>query len=120
MGFFDSPEHRPPTSRLEVGDTLTGRITGLDIRENLRGRNTLVYQLDGGMWRWANSRLWRAFIDARADVGMTCTITRLPDDPATGDGMAGTNWRIDLQQAPAAAAAPAPAVIQTRPALPDW
>jgi hypothetical protein len=96
MGFFDTPEHRPPTTRLEVGDSVTGTITGLEIRDNHLGRATLVYTLDNGIPRWANKRLWAAFVQARADLGQTVTVTRLPDDPPSPNGMSGTNWSVTI------------------------
>ena len=122
MGFFDDPNNRPPTTRLEVGDSVTGTVTGLEVRDNHLGRATLVYTLDGGIPRWANKRLWAAFVQAKVDLGQTITVTRLPDDPPSPNGMAGTNWTVNTAIRQTAGPGqpiqmqPAPPKLQ----LPEW
>ena len=121
MAFFDDPAHRPPTTRLEVGDSITGTVTQLAIQTNLRGKPTLTWTLDAGVLRWANRRLWDQFAQARVDIGDTITVTRLPDDPSDGQSMAGTNWSVVKDNGrPVAVNTAAPPVATPVMQLPSW
>ena len=115
MTFFDQPDHRPPSTRIEVGESVTGTLSMLKIATNMRGEMALVWAVDGGPERWANKRLWRAMADSRVDVGDRITITRGPDEERPGQAMAATTWTVERgqKQAPAAQAVPSQA-------LPAW
>ena len=116
MGFFDNPQHRPPSTRIDVGETVEGVITQLGMDTNLRGALTLVYALDSGPKRWANKRLWRTMADARIDVGDRVRITRGPDED-TGGSMPATSWTVErLAAGPTTRPQPAPAPVQQVPA----
>jgi hypothetical protein len=69
MGFFDSKDHRPPSSRIEVGESVEGVITHLGMDRNMKGEMALVYALDGGKPTFAATTLWRTLADARVDAG---------------------------------------------------
>ena len=62
MGFFDDKQHRPPSTRIEVGESVEGVVTELAMDTNFRGALTLVWQLDNGPRRWSSKR-------SVADVG---------------------------------------------------
>ena len=94
MGFFDNKAHRPPSTRIEVGESVEGVITQLGMDTNLRGALTLVWALDSGPKRWANKRLWRTMADARIDIGDRVRITR-GEDEDTGGTMAATTWTVE-------------------------
>jgi hypothetical protein len=116
MGFFDNPEHRPPSSRIEVGDSVEGQITQLGLETNLRGALTLVYALDSGPKRWANKRLWRTMADARIDIGDRVRITRGPDED-TGGSMPATTWTVErLAPGPTQPSQPSQPQVQ----VPAW
>ena len=94
MGFFDNQAHRPPSTRIEVGEVVEGVITQLGMDTNMRGQLTLVWSLDSGPKRWASKRLWRTFADARIDIGDRVRITRGPDEDTGGTMPAGT-WTVE-------------------------
>ena len=117
MSWFDDPSHRPPSTRIEVGETVTGTITHLGIETNLRGNATLVWTLDGGRKRWANTRLWRTFADARVSVGDTVTVTRGPDEDS-GGSMPATTWTVE--RVTGQPSQPSQPSQPPQPALPEW
>ena len=115
--WFDAPGHRPPSTRIEVGDSVEGTITQLGIETNLRGNQTLTWTIDGGPKRWANMRLWRTMADARVNPGDTVRITRGPDQDS-GGSMPATTWTVE--RLGHGAISQAQAQPQPQPQVPAW
>ena len=94
MGFFDSKDHRPPSSRIEVGESVEGVLTHLGMDRNMKGEMALVYALDGGKPTFAAMTLWRTLADARVDAGDRIRITRGPDEDRGAPSPAKT-WTVE-------------------------
>ena len=94
--FWDNPEHRPPTTKLEVGDVVEGRLDKLALESSSfdRARMQLVYVIDGQQ-RWATGRLWGAMFQARLEEGDRVRVERLPDEDRLGPGgHPVTRWKV--------------------------
>jgi hypothetical protein len=95
---WDAPGHAPPSSRIDVGQSVTGTVEAFALEANMRGDQSLTYVMDGRK-RWANKQLWKTFAAARIQPGDTITITRLPDEPGSGQ-YPKSCWQIDRAEAP--------------------
>ena len=94
MGFFDNKDHRPPSTSIEVGESVEGVITHLGVSHNLEGKLVLMYGLDGAKPKFAPLTLWRTLADARVDAGDRVRITRGPDEDRGAPSPAKT-WTVE-------------------------
>lgn len=122
MGFFDNAANRRPKRKLEVGDSVTGRIDDLAVVADM-GDPRLSYTINGTQ-RYANGRLWDAFTQSGADIGSTVTVERLPDDTKQVGPFTPTNWAVTVHgrtdQPPATATTAAPPVTAPQPEHIEW
>ena len=114
--FWDDPRAKPANAKIQVGETVSGTVTGLELATSRSGDDTIRYAIDG-VWRYTNKRLHNALWSARPLVGDRVEITRLPDDPPRESGITATNWTVRVV-ARADQPATNPAVVGVT--LPSW
>lgn len=104
MGFWDDPTHQPPAGAWPA----EGVITRMQVMQSSYGRLALCVELDNdGRQRWCPTRMWRAFADARADVGDRVSVSRGPDmPPRIPGGEPVRSWQVEKTAPPGRTGSP--------------
>lgn len=126
--FWDTPGNTPPSGSWPIpnGPPVEGTITRMTVEQSRYGRPSLCVELDGdGVKRWCGMRLWRALAELRVEIGERVRVSRLPDEPAAGEGQRGASrWRVErltVPQAPAPTWGPPTGQAPSWPAqAPQW